>query len=66
MVTDTAPSNGKGVRYGVFGRCGVTAMVVDVLLGVGEFNVTRNAEMTVISTDIDVQKRKREGEVFQV
>ena len=25
MVTDTVPSSGRGVRYGAFGRCGVTA-----------------------------------------
>ena len=31
----------KGVRYGVFGRCGVTAMVVEVLLEVGGFHVVR-------------------------
>ena len=35
MITDKAPSSGKGVRYGAFGRSGVTAMVVEVLLGVG-------------------------------
>ena len=56
MVTDTAPSSGKGVRYGAFGRCGVTAMVVEVLLGVGGFHVDRGAEMTMFNTDIDVQK----------
>ena len=33
MVTDTASSSSKGVRYGAFGRCGVTDMVVEVLLG---------------------------------
>ena len=33
MVTDLAPSSDKGVRYGVFGRCGLTAMIVEVLLG---------------------------------
>ena len=56
MVTDTAPSSGKRVKYGVFGRSGVTAMVVEVLLGVGGFDVDRGAEMTVVNMDIDVQK----------
>ena len=32
MVADTAPSSGKGVRYGAFGGGKVTAMVVEVLL----------------------------------
>ena len=61
---DTAPSNGKGVRYGAFGRSGVTAIVVE--LGVGGFDVDRGAEMTVVNTDIDVQKSDMGGEVFQV
>ena len=56
MVTDTAPSSSKGVRYGAFGRCGVTPMVVDVLLRVGGFDVDRGAEMTVVDTDIDAHK----------
>ena len=30
MVTDTVPSSGKGLRYRAFGRCGMTAMVVEV------------------------------------
>ena len=30
MVADTAPSSGKGVRYGAFGGGGVTALVVEV------------------------------------
>ena len=34
MVADMAPSSGKGGRYGAFGESGVTAMVVEVLLGV--------------------------------
>ena len=46
MVTDTVPSNGKGVRYGGFGRNGVTAMVVEVLVVVGGFDVDKGAEMT--------------------
>ena len=41
MVTDTAPLSGKGVRYEAFGRSGVTAMVVEVLLGIGGFDVDR-------------------------
>ena len=56
MITDTAPSSGKGVRYGAFDRCGVTALVVEVFLGVGGFDVDRGAEMTVVNTDIDIQK----------
>ena len=35
VVADTVPSSGKGVRYGAFDGGGVTAMVVEVLLGVG-------------------------------
>ena len=37
VVADAAPSSGKGVRYGAFGGGGVTAMIVEVLLGVGRF-----------------------------
>ena len=54
MVTDMAPSSGKGVRYGVFHRCGVTAMVLEVLLGVGGFDVDRDADVTMVNTDVDV------------
>ena len=56
VVTDTAPSSGKGVRYGAFGRSGVTVMIVEVLLGVGGFDVDRGAEMTMVNMDIDFQK----------
>ena len=56
MVIDMAPSGDKGVRYEVFGRYGVTVMVVEVLLGVGGFDADRGTEMTVVNTDIDVQK----------
>ena len=56
MVADTAPSTGKGVRYEAFGGGGVTALVVEVLLGVGGFDVVRGMEMTMFNTDIDVQK----------
>ena len=56
MVVDTAPSSGKGIRYGAFGGGGVTAMVVEVLLGVGGIDMDRGAEMIMFSTDIDVQK----------
>ena len=56
MVADTTPSSGKGVRYGAFGGGGVTALVVEVLLGVGRFDVDRGAEMAIFDTDIDVQK----------
>ena len=31
-------------------------MLVEVLLGVGGFNVDRGAEMTVVNADIDIQK----------
>ena len=61
MVTDTAPSSGKGVRYGAFGRSGVTAMVLEVLLGVGGFDVDRAAEMTVVNMDINVQESDMRG-----
>ena len=61
VVADTAPSSGKGVRYGTFGGGGVTAMVVEVLLGVGGFDVDRGAEMTTFNTDIDVQKSDMGG-----
>ena len=56
MIMDTAPLSGKRVRYGVFGRYGVTAIVVEVLLGIVGFDVDRGAEMTVVNVDIDVQK----------
>ena len=56
MVADTAPSSGKGVRYGAFGGGGVTALVMEVLLGVGRFDVDRGAEMAIFDADIDVQK----------
>ena len=61
LVADTAPSSGKGVRYGAFGGGGVTTMAVEVLLGVGGFDVDRGAEMTVFNMDIDVQKSDRGG-----
>ena len=54
MVTEQAPFSGMGVKYGAFGRCGVTGMVVEVSLGVGRFDVERGAEMTVVNTDIDI------------
>ena len=41
-------------------------MVVEVLLGVGGFDMDRGAEMTVVDTDIDVQRSDMVGEVFQV
>ena len=56
LVADTAPSSGKGVRYGAFGGGGVTALVVEVLLGVGRFDVDRGAEMAIFDADIDVEK----------
>ena len=54
MVADTASSSGKGVRYGAFGGGGVTALVVEVLLGVGRLDVDRGAEMAIFDADIDV------------
>ena len=36
-------------------------MVVEVLLGAGGFNVNRGAEMTMVDTDIDVQKSDMGG-----
>ena len=39
----------------------MTARVVEVLLGVGGFNVDRGVEMTMFNTDIDVQKSDMGG-----
>ena len=61
VVADTAPLSGKGVRYGAFGGGKVTAMVVEVLLVVGRFDVDRGAEMTMFNSDIDVQKSDMGG-----
>ena len=44
VAADTAPSSGKGESYGVFGGGGMTAMVVEVLLGVG--GVVNSAGLT--------------------
>ena len=67
VVAVTVPSSGKGVSYGAFAGGGVTAMVImEVLLGVGGFDVDRGAEMTMFNTDIVVQKSDNGGEVFQV
>ena len=41
-------------------------MVVEVLLGVGGFDVDRGAEMIMVNTDIDVQESDMEGEMFRV
>ena len=60
------PSSGKGVRDGAFGRSEVTAIVVEVLLGVGGFDVDRGTEMTVVNTDMTSRKVTWEREVFQV
>ena len=35
----------------------MTAMVVEVLLGVGRFDVDRGAEMAIIDVDIDVEMK---------
>ena len=56
MVTDTASSSGKGVRYGAFGGGEVTALVVEVLLGVGRFDMDKGPEMAIFDMDIDVQE----------
>ena len=58
VVADTAPSSVKGVRYGAFGGGGVTAIVAEVLLGIGGFDVDRGAEMTMFNADIDVVTEK--------
>ena len=63
VIADTAPSSGKRVRYGAFGRSGVTAMVMEVLLGVGGFDVDRGAEMAMVNANIDVQKSDMGGSV---
>ena len=34
----------------------MTAVVVKILLGVSGFNMARGGELTVVNTDIDVQK----------
>ena len=47
MVADISPSSGKGVRYGAFFGGGVTALVVEVLLGVGRFDVDQSAEIAI-------------------
>ena len=54
--TDVMPSSSEGVRDGTFGQCGVAAVIVEILLGVGGFNVNRSAELTVVDMNIDVQK----------
>ena len=48
VVANTAPPSGKGVRYGAFGGGGVTALVVEVLLGVGWFVVDRGTVFLII------------------
>ena len=50
MVADA-----RGVRDEMFGECGVTAVVMEILLGVGGFNMDRGAELTMVDADIDVQ-----------
>ena len=37
-------------------------MVMDILLGVGVFNMDRGAELTVVDADIDIQESDVEGE----
>ena len=41
-------------------------MVVEVVLGVGGFNMDKDTELTMIDVDIDIQKNDVGGEVFQV
>ena len=62
MVPDMVPSSGKGVRYGAFGGGGVIAMIVEVLLGVGGFDVYRGAELTMFNKDIYIQKSDMGGQ----
>ena len=67
VVADTAPSSGMGVRYGAFGGGGVTAMVVEVLLGVGRFDVDRSAEMTMFNTDMTTVKAfNKNGDIYVI
>ena len=61
VVACTVSSSGKGVMYGAFGGGGVTAVVVEVLLGVGGFDVDRGAEVTMFNMYIDVQKSDMVG-----
>ena len=61
VVADTLPLSGKRVRYEAFGGGGVRAMVVEVLLGVGGFDVDRGVEMTMFNTDIGIQKSDMGG-----
>ena len=41
-------------------------MIVEILLGVGGFNMDGGAELTIVNADIDVQKGDVGGEVFWV
>ena len=41
-------------------------MVVEVLLGVGGFDMDRGVKMTIVDMVIEVQKSDIGGEVFQV
>ena len=66
MVTDMTPSSGKGVRDKAFGCCGVTVMVMEVLLGVGGFDVDRGAEMTWSMWTWMSRKVTWEEKMFQV
>ena len=41
-------------------------MIVEILLGVGGFNMDRGAELTMVNADIDVQRGNVGGGVFQM
>ena len=43
------PLSGKGIRDQMFGGYGVATVIVEILLEVGEFNVDRGTELTVVN-----------------
>ena len=56
MATDAPPPSGKGIRDRAFGWYGVPTLVVEILLEVGESDMGRGAELTVVIADTDVQE----------
>ena len=56
MATDALPLSGSGIRDWAFGGNGVESVVVEILLEVGEFDMDRGAELTVVSAVIDIQE----------
>ena len=50
------PTSGEGVRDGEFSGCGVVALIVEILLGVGGFNIDRGVELAIVNADIDAHK----------